>query len=167
MGKKDFKRIKNKVKKDISIETNINEQTDNTMDIDIKKIHDLIQQYGANLQIHDTSIPKSDNLDNLLDRVTKINALREQLARLQLSPEEKVYYETEVVPIITLFQFLSSSSYNFAYSAYNISNTSSGKNSRAKDALHLVYDINDIAEDVFKVLRHKIKNLLNISESNE
>lgn len=78
----------------------------------------------------------------------------------------KLYYDSCVDPLLKVLQSLTLDSYNISYSANNLSNIYAAKNSKIKDAVHLVDKLNDECEDVFKVLEDNIDNLLKLYRNN-
>lgn len=93
-----------------------------------------------------------------------INNIKEQVVRLNLDPTQRLYFESCIAPLLTTLYELSATSATLAASA-NILTTSPvvhPKNSHLKDTLHLIYDINEQCEDVYKKLRKRIDDLINM-----
>lgn len=107
-----------------------------------------------------------NNIDikSLADNVTNINILRFELDRLPLDFKASSYFENDVKPLTDTLTVLSFASNNFSFSATNMANTNFGHSSKIKDALDLVVDVNEIAEDLIDVLRCKIDNMLKLAK---
>ena len=105
------------------------------------------------------------NLDikSLTDNVVNINILRFELDRLPLDFRSRAYFENDVKPLSDTLTQLSFASDNFSIAAANMANTNFGHASKIKDALDLVVDVNEIAEDIIGVLRCKIDNMLKLA----
>ncbi|MBU3145009.1 hypothetical protein [Clostridium sp. CF012] len=140
-----------------------------------KIIDDITQQYkntyeGSSIQqplteASDTS-NTSDSFDfkSLTDKVVNINILRFELDRLPLDFKARAYFENDVKPLTDTLTVLSFAAGNFSISASNMSNTNFGHASKIKDALDLVVDVNEIADDLIEVLRCKIDNMLKLAK---
>lgn len=106
-----------------------------------------------------------DCIDKAASTLQDINNIKLQLARLDLDPRQVAYYENSIVPLLTTLRELSTTSVNLATSS-NLLSTSivvSAKHSKIKDTIHLVYDLNEDCEDVYKALKRKIDILLDLS----
>lgn len=106
----------------------------------------------------------TDSIDKASTTLQNINNIKLQLARLDLDPRQLAYYENSIVPLLTTLRELSVTSVNLATSAYYLSTSIivSAKNSKIKDTIHLVYDMNEDCEDVYKSLKKKIDILLDL-----
>lgn len=104
----------------------------------------------------------SDSIDKASTTLENINKIKEQLAKLELDPWESVYFDYNINPLLTVLTQLSTTSDNLADSTNLLSTSAvvSAKHSKIKDTIHLVYDINDQCEDVYKVLKRRIDFLL-------
>lgn len=139
-----------------------------------KIIDDITQQYkniyeGSSInqtltEASDTG-STSDSFDfkSLTDKVVNINILRFELDRLPLDFKARAYFENDVKPLTDTLTVLSFASDNFSISAANMANTNFGHASKIKDALDLVVEVNDIADDLIEVLRCKIDNMLKLA----
>ncbi|MDW8802015.1 hypothetical protein P8V03_12730 [Clostridium sp. A1-XYC3] len=115
-------------------------------------------------QSSDTSI--SDSIDKASSTLQNINNIKEQLAKLDLNPRESLYFDNCINPLLTVLNQLSSTSVNLATSSYYLSTSiiTHGKESKLKDTIHLVYDINKECEDVYDVLEKRIDTLLELAK---
>ncbi len=105
----------------------------------------------------------NDNLNEMANKLENINKIREEIIKLKLNPEGKLYFENDVVPLLRVLEILSFSSANISSSALNLNSINSSKNSKIKDAVEIVYDLNDLVEDVLDELDKKFHTLLAIS----
>ncbi|MGH4137672.1 hypothetical protein [Clostridium sp.] len=103
-------------------------------------------------------------INALATKVLNTNILRFELDRLQLDFRERAYFENDVRPLIDTLTVLSFASNNFSNTASNIASTNFGQTSNIKHALDLTDSIDDISEDLIKVLKCKIDNLLKLSK---
>lgn len=108
----------------------------------------------------------SDNISNAADLLGDINTIKDQLIKLPLNPAEKDYLEVYVFPLLSVLLDLSTTSLNLASSTGRlaVSYVTNPKISRLKDTEHLVYDINDKCEDVYKILKQRINYVLKCNE---
>lgn len=104
------------------------------------------------------------DLDKLRIQLQNINIIRQELVKLDLNLSQKVYYETEIIPLLTTLEFLAFSSESLASGVDSLFNTNISKNSKLKNTVDLIYDINDSCEDVYRALRSKLKVLINIGK---
>ena len=113
--------------------------------------------------------PKSDlNIDvtaainNTDAMLTAINSIKTELCRLSLNLCEREYVENCVNPILTILFFLSFTSYELSGSVSILSSSPivPPKKSKLKDTIHLIYNINEECEDLFKVLKKRLKPLI-------
>lgn len=115
-----------------------------------------------------TSVPPTakpcENISETSTLLQNINNIREQLARLNIDPSQRVYYENCVVPLLTTLYELTASSSTLA-TAVNflaVSPVVHPKTSQLRDTTHLVYHINEKCEDVYKVLKKRIDIMLDM-----
>ncbi|MEK6264713.1 MAG: hypothetical protein N2B06_08100 [Clostridium sp.] len=104
------------------------------------------------------------SINALADKVLNMNILRFELDRLQLDFRARAYFENDVKPLIDTLTVLSFASDNFSSTASNIASTNFGRTSNIKDALDLAEDVDEISEDLIKVLKYKIDNMLKLSK---
>ncbi|KYH35088.1 hypothetical protein CLTEP_09080 [Clostridium tepidiprofundi DSM 19306] len=105
-----------------------------------------------------------EELKKVSASIAEINILRQELAKLDLNLTERLYYDTEVFPLLNSLHILGFASENYASSARNIAQTNFGKSSKIKDALDLVYDVNDLSDEVLKALKCKLRIMINIGK---
>jgi len=105
----------------------------------------------------------SDELDKVVSVVTNINNFKTELAKLDLNPRARVYYDEIVFPLLDVLNTLSNASANYASAASNLALVL--KKSKIKDVKELVEDINKKSEDVYEVLEEKIDVLIEISKN--
>jgi len=128
-------------------------------DIDIEDIEDI-----------DTLINLSDEcIEKTLNRIKNINALRDELIRLNLNPEGLIYFNNEVYPLLYTLTNLSTTSLNLSTSA-NVLSTAiylKPKDSKIKDTLKLIYEMTEQCEDIYDSLKYKIDTLICISKKSK
>ncbi|MBU3126055.1 hypothetical protein [Clostridium tagluense] len=140
-----------------------------------KIIDDITQQYKNIYEDVSMQQPLSDTSDTsntcndfdikvLADKVVNINVLRFELDKLPLDFKARAYFENEVKPLTDTLTVLSFASDNFSIAAGNMANTNFGHSKKIKDALDLVEGVNEISEDLIKVLRCKIDNMLKLAK---
>lgn len=138
-----------------------------------KIIHDEINnQYKKPSDGESTTQPSSDtsntadncDIKSLADKVVNINILRYELDRLQLDFKARAYFENDVRPLIDTLYSLALASSSYSITANNMSNINFGRSSKIKDALNLAEGIDEISEDLIKVLRCKVDNMLKLSK---
>lgn len=105
-----------------------------------------------------------DCIKSLADKVTNINILRFELDRLPLDFKARAYFENDVKPLIDTLYTLGLASLDFSATAASLSNTNFGSSSKIKDAIDLVGGVNEISDDLIKVLRCKVDNMLKLSK---
>lgn len=110
-----------------------------------------------------------DCLKETLTKLQNINALREELIRLKLSPEALLYYNNEIFPLLNTLGTLSGTSLELATSATALSTAIylKPKDSKIKDTLKLIYEINEQCEDIYDALKCKIDTLICISKKSK
>jgi len=118
----------------------------------------------------DTLINLSDEcIEKTLNRIKNINALRDELIRLNLNPEGLIYFNNEVYPLLYTLTNLSTTSLNLSTSA-NVLSTAiylKPKDSKIKDTLKLIYEITEQCEDIYDSLKYKIDTLICISKKSK
>jgi hypothetical protein len=92
-------------------------------------------------------------LARILATITSVNDIRAQIIRLGLNPALRFAIETEVVPVLNILTALSTAANFFSVSAFNLSNINFAKSHEIKKILELVYNIIDLSEDTFEVVR--------------
>ncbi len=128
----------------------------------------------------DINLESIDNIENLtelsdeclertLNRLKNINSLRDELIKLNLNPEGLFYFNNDVYPLIYTLTSLSTTSLNLSSSASVLSNAIylKPKDSKIKDTLKLIYEINEQCEDIYNTLKYKIDTLICISQKSK
>lgn len=116
-----------------------------------------------------TSSTPGVNIDDSLAKITlklqTINTLREELIKLELNPEGRLYFNNDIAPLLTVLYQLASTSVDLSTSVNILSSSYLVKpnKSKLKDTFKLVYDINEQCDDVYRLLAEKIEVLINIS----
>lgn len=95
-------------------------------------------------------------LARILATITSVNDIRAQIIRLGLNPALRFAIETEVVPVLNILTALSTAADFYSVAAFNMSNISMAKTHEIRKILELIYNITDVSEDVFEVLRKLI-----------
>ena len=149
--------VNNYVKKIID---DMNEQYKNTNE------GGSMQQQLSNSTGPSTTTDTCDNFDikSLADNATNINILRFELDRLPLDFKARAYFENDVKPLTDTLTVLSFASGNYSIAARNLSGTNFGSSSKIKDSLDLVEGVNEISDDLIKVLRCKVDNMLKLAK---
>lgn len=115
------------------------------------------------------SSPKSDlNIDvtaainNTDAMLTAINSIKKELCRLSLNLCEREYFENCVNPILITLFLLSFISYELSGSVLILSSSPivPPKKSKLKDTIHLIYNINKECEELYRVLKKRLKPLI-------
>lgn len=99
-----------------------------------------------------------DNTDALLTAIIAVNT---ELCRLTLNLCESAYIDYYVNPILTSLFSLSIISFelSISISVLSFSPIVPPKKSKLKSTIDLIYDINEECEDLFKVLKKRLKPL--------
>jgi hypothetical protein len=95
------------------------------------------------------------------DTLTNINTIKDELCKLPLNPCESEYILNSVFPLVNTVYLLSTSAVNLANSAniLTLSPIVHSKKSEVKKILDLVYDMDEECEDLFKVIKKRLKVL--------
>lgn len=105
------------------------------------------------------------NFDNLASTTAttlgSIDIIRNQLSKIPLDPSEKNYIEFHIMPLLNIIDELSATSFNLSSSANQLYNSSveRAKRSKIKDTQKLAYDINKECEDLYYILKKRLKIL--------
>lgn len=94
--------------------------------------------------------------------LTAINSIKTELCRLSLNLCEREYVENCVNPILITLFFLSFTSYELSGTVSILSSSPivPPKKSKLKNTIRLIYNINEECEDLFKVLKRRLKPLI-------
>ncbi|WP_291632405.1 hypothetical protein [Clostridium sp.] len=107
---------------------------------------------------------KKIDVATLADEAVNINVLRYEVDRLPLDFKARAYFENDVRPLIDTLYTLSLASLDYSTSAKNVASINFGRSSKIKDALELTDEINGISDDLIKVLKCKVDNMLKLSK---
>jgi hypothetical protein len=101
-------------------------------------------------------------LNNAAAMLTAVNSIKTELCRLPLNLCEREYIENCVNPILITLFFLSFMSYELSgsVSILSFSPIVPPKKSELKSTIRLIYDINEEFDDLFKVLKRRLKPLI-------
>ncbi|MBU3190935.1 hypothetical protein K9O30_17305 [Clostridium bowmanii] len=112
------------------------------------------------------TVGTTNNFDvaSLADKAVNINILKYEVDRLPLDFKARAYFENDVRPLVDTLYTLSLASIDYSTAAKNLAGINFGHTSQIKDAIDLTDEINEISEDLVKVLRCKIDNMLNLSK---
>lgn len=100
-----------------------------------------------------------NNTDTML---IAINSIKTELCRLPLNFCEREYIANYVNPIVIVLFFLSLISYELAVSVYILSFSPivPPKKSKLKNTINLIYKINEECEELYEVLKKRLKALI-------
>jgi len=140
-----------------------------------KIIDDITQQYKSSYEnktmgeqlsgtTGTTDTTTTFDIKSLADQAVNINILKFELDRLPLDFKARAYFENDVKPLTDTLTVVSFAADHFSISAFNMANTNFGHASKIKEALDLVVEVNEIAEDLIEVLRCKIDNMLKLAK---
>lgn len=106
----------------------------------------------------------SDLIKNTAALLVNINSIRTELIRLFINLKEPIYFTNSVAPLLTILSQLSATSYSLSASQDLLSKSiiTHAKSSKIKDTIHLIYNINEECDDVYKELKRRIDFLLKI-----
>lgn len=92
-----------------------------------------------------------------------------KLIKLNLNPEGLFYFNNDVYPLMYTLTSLSTTSLNLSSSSSILSNAVylKPKDSKIKDTLKLIYEINEQCEDIYNTLKYKIDTLICISKKSK
>lgn len=100
-----------------------------------------------------SSIDVQSELSRILATITSVNDIRAQIIRLGLNPSLRFAVETEVVPVLNILTALATAADFYSVAAFNMSNINFAKSHEIRKTLELIYNITDLSEDVFEVVK--------------
>lgn len=108
-----------------------------------------------------TTQTPSDLISQSSDLLKNINTIKDELCKLPLNPCESEYINAYIFPIVNTLYLLSTSSVNLSTSVNVLTNSPivKPKRSKLKSAIHTIYDMNDTCEDLYEIIKERIKNL--------
>lgn len=103
-----------------------------------------------------TTIGKTDKT------LITINSIKEELCKLPLDPCELQYFNNSVSPLLQTIDSLSRVSFDLSTSVAILTTSPivPRKKSKLKDTIHLLYNINEECEDIYKVLKKRVNVLI-------
>jgi hypothetical protein len=109
-----------------------------------------------------SEMPTNSTIQKTEDTLKNINSIKDELCKLPLDPCENQYITNNITPLLNVLYFLSTSSLSLATSVNFLTNSPivHAKKSELKETLHLIYNINDECDDVYDVIKKRIKVLL-------
>lgn len=102
----------------------------------------------------------SQCIEETRNNLVNLNIIKDELAKIPLNPETLQFYNNCVIPLLKTLESLSYASYNFSTAAKNFASINSVSNSKVKDAVELVDDINKVSQEVLESLEVKVDLLL-------
>lgn len=109
-----------------------------------------------------TTMDSNPIITQTSDLLKNINIIKEELCKLPLDPCELEYITIRVNPLMNIIYELANATSNLAASVTYLQNSPvvHPKKSELKDTIHLMYDLNEECEDVFKELKRRINKVL-------
>lgn len=116
---------------------------------------------------NDLNVDIIKTIDNVDEILIALNSIKSELCRLPLSFCEREYVENYVNPILMVLFFLAFVSYeqSLTVSILTFSPIVPPKKSKLHNSLDLVYRINDECESLFKVLKNRLKPLIQVNST--
>ena len=110
----------------------------------------------------DAPVNTNTTITQTSDILKNINFIKEELCKLPLDPCELEYITIRVNPLMSIINQLSNASSNLAVSVSYLQTSPvvHPKKSELKNTIHLMYDLNEECEDVFKELKRRINKVL-------
>lgn len=113
-------------------------------------------------QTPDSESSINNTITQTANTLKSINSIKDELCKLPLDDCETQYITNRILPLLTVLYELSASSLSLSSSSNFLTNSPlvHPKKSEIKDTIHLIYNINDECEDIFKVIKKRLKLLL-------
>lgn len=127
-----------------------------------EKIKKTIESNNENACFQ-TDMPVSSTINETADVLKNINSIKDELCKLPLDPCENNYISNYINPLLSVLNLLSSTSVNLATSVYYLTNSPvvHPKKSELEDTIHLIYNINEECEDVYKIVKRRLNVVIN------
>lgn len=102
-----------------------------------------------------------NNTNNTTDMSEEVNFIKDELSKFPLDIDEKEYINTNLIPLLNVLYDLSSTSQYLSASVKVLTNSPivKPKRSEIRDTIHLIYNINDECEDVYDLIKKRLKIL--------
>lgn len=126
-----------------------------------KKINDILLEECDPKDIP-SDLSSSSSMNQTANTLKNINAIKEELCKLPLNTCEKEYILNNVSPLLTVLVQLSATSLNLSSSTAVLTNSPivHPKRSELEDTIHMIYNINEKCDDVYKILKKRLKAIL-------
>lgn len=117
----------------------------------------VVENKNENVNVQPDTTIKS-TISDTADILKNIDDIKDELCKLPLDPCESDYINNYINPMLNVLYQLSTTSLNLSNSVYYLTNSPivHPKRSELEDTLHLVYNINDECEDVYKIVKKRL-----------
>ncbi|MGE5627572.1 MAG: hypothetical protein ACM3X7_05570 [Solirubrobacterales bacterium] len=97
-----------------------------------------------------------------------LNSIKSNLCSINMDLYEKEYIANCIIPLLTTLQLLSTTGYNLATSASLLTTSPivPRKKGEIKDTIHTVYSINKECDELYHILKKRLKQLNKEAEDN-
>lgn len=104
----------------------------------------------------------NSEISNTANLLVNLNSIKEELIKLPLNPAEKDYLDVYVFPLLNVLLDLSTTALNLSTTTGKlaVSYVTTPKTSRLKETEHLIYDIDDKCEEVYRMLKPRLNLIL-------
>lgn len=105
-----------------------------------------------------------EDLKGILEYITTINALKNQLNELPFNTFEKIYVENCITPTLTVFYQLciAAASFKDTAQSLSLSTTTKRKTHKIKDYERTTYEIMDQIQCLYDILEHRIYDFIKV-----
>lgn len=105
-----------------------------------------------------------EDLKGILEYITTINALKNQLNELPFNTFEKIYVENCITPTLTVFYQLciAAASFKDTAQSLSLSTTTKRKTHKIKDYEKTTYEIMDQIQCLYDILEHRIYDFIKV-----
>ncbi len=127
-----------------------------------KQLNNILTGCG-NIENACSDFSISSTIDKSADTLKNINSIKDELCKLPLDTCENQYITNNVFPLVNILYLLSTTSLNLSTSVnyLTVSSIVHPKKSELKDTIHLIYKINDECDDLYDLVKKKLKVLPN------